>query len=279
MMAYIWKREPQKKSKAILARAWEHVQSVPYPVTSRWLFYRLYQEGWYTKKSDYDDKFLKLTSKARHNFYGVWRPDTLTDDRRSPVMRGHGYLTPGAWLEWMQENAACQLARWAGQRWYVEIWFEADAMQRQFEYYTDNLVLRPFGGAPSIDYKWQAAKELEYFADLYGLTPKVLYFGDWDDTGREIPEVAAEHIAGWCGVDFDFIRVGLNAGDVERFGLSEAIDKPGYQWEALDDEPAGAMITEAVARYVDLDKMAEVEALESETTERFRRFIAGFSVN
>jgi len=277
-MAYIYKRGPNKQSRALLARAWEHVQGVPYSVTARWLFYQLYQEGWYKDKSAYNSQFLPLLSSVRHSFWGDWRPDTLVDDRRSPIVRGHGYLTPEAWADAMREQTECQLARWVGQRWYVEVWFEAEAMERQFKHYTKGIVLRAFSGHPSIDYKWRIAKDLERYAQYYAMTVKVLYFGDWDDSGREIPEVAAEHIAGWCGVDFDFERIGLNRGDAERFGLSPAIDKPGYQWEALNDTQAGQMITEAVARYVDYDAMADVEELERQTTESFRRFVAGFDV-
>ena len=36
---------PRGQSKEVLDRAWWHIQSVPYQVTLRWLFYRLLQEG------------------------------------------------------------------------------------------------------------------------------------------------------------------------------------------------------------------------------------------
>ena len=124
--------KPHKRSREILTRAWGHVQSVPYQVTARWLFYRLLQDGYYKTKSDYDNKFLPLLSRARHCFYESWRPDTLADDRRAPIVRGDGYESPAAWVEMLASRARCNLARWEGQSYYVEVWFEAEAMKSQF---------------------------------------------------------------------------------------------------------------------------------------------------
>ena len=80
-MAY----KPRKKTAAILDRAWDLVEVTPYQVTARWLFYALLQEGWYSKKGDYNDSFLKVLSKARHSFYKKWQPDTLEDDTLEDV--------------------------------------------------------------------------------------------------------------------------------------------------------------------------------------------------
>ena len=43
---------PHGKTAKMLERALEIVNSVPYNVSTRWLFYRMLQEGCYTKKSD-----------------------------------------------------------------------------------------------------------------------------------------------------------------------------------------------------------------------------------
>jgi hypothetical protein len=269
--------KPHKQGREILARAWEHVHSVPYQVTARWLFYRLLQDGKYRTKSDYNGKFLPLLSRARHCFYESWRPDTLADDRRAPIVRGNGYESPAAWVEMLASRARCNLARWKGQSYYVEVWFEAEAMKSQFEHYTQNITLRPFYGMPSIPYKWDIARGLEEAAQIYGLPIKVLYFGDLDPAGEVIPETSTEDIRGWCSVDFDFIRAGLNPGDELRYNIPENFEHPGaYQWEALEDSAAGELITGAVAQFVDYDRMGEVEELEAEVTAQFRQYMAGF---
>ena len=266
---------PNEKSREILARAWKHLESVPYRVTARWLFYRLLQDGIYSKKSDYG-RFLELTSRARHNDYEGWRPDTLEDDTRRRIVRGEGDESAEAWIDGLKEAGVvrCELDKWQDQRYYVQIWFEANAMVSQFKYHTEHITLCPFGGMPSIPYKYKLAKSLERSA---GRPVKVLYFGDYDPAGVTIEGTSTKDIRGWCGVDFEVIRVGLNAGDAERHGIPENPDHPGaYQWEALDAESAGKMIEGAVQRHVDLAAMRRVALRERDVEHQFRQYISGW---
>lgn len=270
---------PNAKSLAILERAWEHVQSVPYTVSARWLFYRLLDEHYYSGKGDYKNCFLPLFSRARHNEYGPWRPDSLEDDKREAIVRGNGWQTPALWANAVASGGACNLSRWAGQAHYLQIWFEAAAMVSQFEYYTQNITLCPFSGMPSIPYKWAIAKGIEQAAETYGLPVVVLYFGDLDKAGETIPETSLDDIRGWCDVDFDFVRIGLNPGDETLYSLPENPDHPGaYQWESLRDDDARALITGAVEHYVDFSVMAEIEKREAAATARFRAVMADLAL-
>lgn len=269
---------PHKKSQLILERAWRYVQSVPYTVTLRWLFYCLLQDGTFADKTDYNS-LKTILSIARKRFYEGWRPDTLADDTRVSVVRGEGFSTPQSWATALAERGACNLARWDGQDYYVEVWFEAKAMKAQFEYYTDNITLRPFGGDPSIPFKWHIAEALTRAADFHGLGMVILYFGDLDPKGISIPQSMVADVRQWCDTDFEFVRVGLNPGDGVRYNIPENPDRPGtYQWEALSDEAAKGLITSAVAQYVDYDKMREIEALETKTTAQFRQYMTSFTL-
>jgi hypothetical protein len=269
--------QPNARNRAILARAWEHVQAVPYQVTARWLFYRLLQEGYYHKKQDYKNRFLKLLSAARHNRYEGWRPYTLADDQREAVIRGNGFLTAESWGQAIAENLACNLARWDGQKQYLEIWFEAGAMLAQFRHYTESITLRPFFGMPSIPYKWDIAKALEAAHEKHGLPLAVLYFGDLDPAGETIPETSIADIRKWCGVAFEWVRCGLNPGHERQHNIPENPDKPGtYQWEALEDKAARELITGAVGQYVDHGVMAQIEEREAIATAAFRKYARRF---
>ena len=136
-------------------------------------------------------------------------------------------------------------------------------MASQFKHYTKNITLVPFGGMPSIPFKWEIAKGIEEASRFYDLDIKILYFGDYDPAGMTIPETSIVDIRKWCNVGFDVIRVGLNEGDGERYGMPENPDKPGtFQWEGLADPDAKRMIQDAVAEWVDLDAMAELEETE-----------------
>jgi hypothetical protein len=255
--------KPHGVTELILARAWDLVNSVPYHVSARWLFYRLFQEGFYSKKSEYGSKFLKAISAARRSFYMDWRPDTLADETREVINRGGRWEDIHDWLNTIS-NARCDLDKWIGQPVYVECWFEARAMTDQFKHYTKNITLRPMGGQPSIPYKWQAAQELRGAYIKYRVPIVILYFGDLDTAGELISGVIARDVQKWCDVDFAFIRCGLNLDQVIRYNVQENPEKPGdYQWEALSDQAAQEIITSNITRYLRQDAFTEVEKLEN----------------
>jgi hypothetical protein len=270
---------PNNEGRRILAAAWDFVQAVPYKVTTRWLFYQLLQAGFYRGKDDYKNKCVPLLSRARHNEFMGWRPDSLVDDRREANDRTGGFETVADWVNYLAAGGwACDLDHFYNQDFYLELWFEAEAMSRQFEYYTQGVTLRPFSGMPSISYKWTIAKELEGLAERYSKPIVILYFGDYDLAGMTIPETSINDIRGWCNVDFEVIRCGLNEGDAERYKIPENIDKPGsYQWEALSDATAKELITGSVKRFIN---PALIDARRREGWQAARildKYFAGFS--
>jgi hypothetical protein len=267
---------PRTRSIEILTAAMEHIKSVDYQVSLRWVFYSLLQTGILRNKDDY--KSLKgLLATARKEFYGGWEPNTLADDTRSPIFAGDGWETPVSWLEnYVGEQQECSLDLWTGQRTYVEIAFEAKAMAAQFQYYTRNTILRAFGGDYSIRAKWDMAKQIEQRWERLGHPQVViLYFGDLDEKGMQIPISAERDVFSWCKCDFEWHRIGLNPGDETKYNLPENPDRPGaFQWEALPDDDAKELISTAFAEYVDLDLMQQREDEQAEATERFQEEIA-----
>ena len=248
------------------------IRSVPYAVSARWLFYRLLQAALYAGKEDYHGKFLPLTAKA---FYtcpsGQWRPNTLADDTRSVDDGGLGYDNERDWLQGILDFEGFSTHKWATQPYYMEIWFEAKAMRGQFQYYTSEIPLLPFGGDVSIPAKWETAARITRRAHTWGKPVVVLYFGDDDPKGQEIPQNAMRDIEAWCKVPITFWRVGLNAGQGAELGISENPEKPGtYQWEALDDDQAGQIIQDAVGRYYDHDALEAAKADEESVTDEFK---------
>ena len=245
---------PSTEGQKILEAARGYVDSVDYQVTARWLFYRLLQDSFYTRKEDYKGKFIPLLSRARKAFYEGWKPDSLADTARSATIRGGGHTSVRDWFAAVTSaGVACPLDIWADQPNYIEIWFEAEAMSGQFQHYTEHVTLRPFKGDPSLDFKWRIAMALQRRAERFPDKPiKVLYFGDLDQKGLSIPTSALQDIRKWSDVDFDFERCGLNPDHPERFNIAENPEKPGtYQWEALSDAGAKELITSAVSKHFD----------------------------
>lgn len=261
-----WINGPNKASQAILNAAFLHVRSVPYAVSLRWIFYRLYQDGVY-KKNEYE-KWADLSSRARHDFYGGWHPGLIADDTRDVVTRNTGYESAGDALENIGDELSKAANIWIDhfyrQQRYVELWFEARAMAAQFRHYTERIDLIPMGGQSSIALRWKMAKRLEQKAEKYGKDIVILYFGDEDLAGHQIEETAREDVGKWSGIEFEVIRCGLTVEQAEKYGIPDSIEKRGYQWEALPDDAARQIITAAIEEYLDADIIEAVKDEEAE---------------
>lgn len=267
--------KPRKATRAILDRAWEHVRSVPYSVSARWLFYRLYQDGVYTDKGDYKSRFLPLLSRARKRFYAGWRPWILEDETRVVTTQGEGWENERAWLEAVSE-ASCRLDRLRGQPAILAVLFEANAMSAQFKHYLpEAAALFPFGGDPSIPSKWGIAELLANRWREYRVPICVVYFGDFDEKGLGIEKAAKANILKWAWMnepsgDYRWKRGGLNEEHVKRYRLPLSIEGHGYQWEALDDPQASKIIESAVDGLIDRKAIEATVIEEGSITARFK---------
>lgn len=285
--------KPREKTIILLDRAMEHIESVSYRVSLRWLFYRLLQDGFYSKKSDYDS-LCALTARIRRMEYGGWHPLTLADETREMEHPDHVVVRDRApvdtedelndlidreieatiWekedLEQRLENFECTFEYGIDpnylQAYFSVIMFEARAMTQQFKQYTRGFTLIPLGGQPSIPFKYNIAQFIEARAlDTYDLPAQVLYFGDLDPAGQLIFETAERDINLWSNLSIDFIWCGLTQDQVTQFGVPENPDIPGhYQWEALTDEQASQIISGALNQYTDETALerAGVESLD-----------------
>lgn len=285
----------------ILRQALDEVNAVPYAVTARWVFYRLLQAGVLNKKGDYK-RLLSYLSKARKQWYGGWRPDTLTDDSRAALVRGSGFRDGQGWARALAEQSACNLDRWPSQDVYVEVWFEAAAMSAQFEYYTDsNIPLLAFHGDISIPAKWDAASRLVRRWRQMRVPIHVMYYGDLDPKGMQIPLSAeedmrqmmidalylegtlltsSERTADYLEMldNFTFTRIGLNDDQVDQYGVEENPERPGtYQWEGVPDGAAQELIGLA-NEVVDVDAFDTVVQREDSVTEQFRTYMKDFTI-
>lgn len=113
--------------------------------------------------------------------------------------------------------------RWFGQPAYVSVWVEKAALLGVFEPVTNALGVGLFAcrGYPSVsalhDWLLGASRSDAQVA-------LVLYFGDFDPDGWEIPRSAERNLHKLMsvypelGVDVRFIRVGLNREQVDRYG-------------------------------------------------------------
>lgn len=275
-----WKKIDPRTAE-ILNAALTHVNSVPYKVSLRWVFYRLYQDGFYRTKEDYI-KFEYICARARHTDWNGWRPDTLADETRQIIKRTYGYPDIEEALTKMPDRIAddidLSIDHFYRQDRYVEIWYEARAMTGQFEYYTKKIDLVPLGGMSSISYKWDIAKHLEWKKIKYEKPIVILYFGDEDLAGHDIQADIKEDTETWCDIPFEIKWCGLTKAQAKKYGIPHSYEKKGYQWEALTDEAASEIIRASLDRFIDrtIIEEAEKESAEKEAywSERVREAVS-----
>jgi hypothetical protein len=294
---------PGPEAAEVLAHALREINSVPYEVPLRWTFYQVVQRYGFGK--DRYDYFKRIVSKARKEYYAGWRPDTLIDETRWIDQRGKGHFLPAGYYS-LVRNAKCELDVRARQPNSLLVLFEAAAMRRQFDHYLGPLRISssPLQGDASIPHKWNIAKWIDERRQVWPEKPVViLYFGDYDPKGLEIPwnaisdiwewverhppvkgadKVSGRHSVGFESEDaekwFRWVRVGINADQVGDLGIAENPEKPGtYQWEALPDERARKLILGAVGKYWDSKIVEQVERSEGRIQRRWQReFDAAF---
>lgn len=283
MASRVGKWTPVSRNEERLDWIFRKIQALPYKVTMRYAFYRVMQEfggekggyGW----------FKDLLSKARKSFYKEWRPWTLPDDNREITSHGAGYDSPEEWVNSLLDTR-CILDKYAAQDEIVLVAFEAEAMHRQFEYYTRPYYvdLIPFKGDFGIDAKWKLA---EYIKDLQTWYPgkfiRILYFGDFDTKGRKIPRSAFRDVKIWAEMQgvpdeaWTWEWVGLTMAHVQKYNLPDNPDKPGeYQWESLDDPDAKEIITGALDQFVDRTTNEKIEQAQEKITERWKQAAKDF---
>ena len=264
---------PYGKCKAILDRAMEHINSVDYQVSVRWVFYRLLQDGLYKTKADYLN-FVPLTSRARKSWYDGWRPDLLADETRGMQIFEDGGGSPEVEIEELieqeVESGRNRISYYKSQirdyrhvfsydidpNYYQDkfciVMFEARAMLEQFKQYTNGLTLCPFGGQPSIPFKWTIAKHTEERCARYGTPAVILYFSDADDAGHKIYDASMRDIVEWCRSEIETVYCGLTKEQAIKYKVPENFEKPGqFQWEALTDQAAREIITQGISQHYD----------------------------
>lgn len=109
-----------------------------------------------------------------------------------------------AWMENYNKN------RWENQPYYPEVFIEKKALQGVFERpcYSNDVALGACKGYPSLTFLNEATQRFIEAEDA-GKIPVILYFGDYDPSGEDIPRAIEENIK----------RLGCQSIEVRRFAL------------------------------------------------------------
>lgn len=128
--------------------------------------------------------------------------------------------------------------RWENQPIYPEVFIEKKALQGVFERPCENwgVALNPCKGYPSLTYLHDAANRFQTAIDN-GKEPIILYFGDYDPSGEDIPRSIASNLFKMTGINIEVKRIALMEEQVVAWGLPPApakkTDSRTANWDGL----------------------------------------------
>jgi len=176
---------------------------------------------------------------------------------------------------WMKSYS---LNRWSNQENYVEVLIEKKALQGVFERpcRMNDVGLGPCKGYPSLTFLYDVKERFEDAIER-GKSPVILYFGDYDPSGEDIPRSIKENL-GRMGVDIEVKRIALNQDQIREMKLPgvppKNTDSRSHNWngdsvvelDAVEPNTLSKMCEDAIHEYFD-DELYE-ELNKQESTER-----------
>ena len=179
-----------------------------------------------------------------------------------------------AWMHSYNKN------RWENQPYYPEIFIEKKALQGVFSDICKdwNIGLGACKGYPSLTFLNEAANRFHLSGIHYGKKAIILYFGDYDPSGEDIPRSIEENMVKF-GVDVEVRRIALMQDQVLEWNLPPAptklTDSRTANWDGIGQVELDAVKPEKLIQLCEdaiidiFDKELHLELLDKEKDERF----------
>ena len=263
-------------------------------ITLRQLYYRLVSMGMTNNLLHYKRVVAAMTA-AR--WKGIVDMDAFIDRERQ--MYGETEAKPRS-LESEIESAkanikawmvAYSLDRWSNQPKYVEVWIEKKALQGVFEKpcSRNEVGLAPCKGYSSLTFLNEARFRFET-AISRGQEVIILYFGDYDPSGEDIPRSIQDNLTR-MGCDAMVKRIALKSELIEELGLPgvppKSSDSRTLNWDgdkaveldAVEPKMLQDICTAAIQEEFDDDLHIELMGKEEEERKKYRRELKKFVKN
>lgn len=229
--------------KWILANALEEIENYEKGVlTLRGLHYRLVSRGM-TNTTTHYKRVIAAMTQAR--WEGAVDFDTFSDNDREMIgeteaaevfLEDEISKTQNSIKYWMENYSR---NKWENQDIYPEVFIEKKALQGVFESVCDaeQVALGACKGYPSLTFLYETSQRfLEPYME--GKKIVILYFGDYDPSGEDIPRSIGENLNKLRpSMDVEVRRISLVEDQVIEWNLPPAPVKPGdsrsASWDGL----------------------------------------------
>ena len=263
----------------------------PGSITLRGLHYLLVSRGM-TNSLNHYKRVIAAMTQAR--WEGVVKFDMFADHDRpmvgmtkaEPIILEEEIETAkGAIEDWMNHYL---LNRWQNQAYYPEVFIEKKALQGTFEPICNRwkVALGPCKGYPSLTFLHKSYTRFK-IAENRGQTPIILYFGDYDPSGEDIPRSIRDNLIEF-GIEVEVRRIALMEDQVLAWDLPPAPTKKGdsrsgnwdgigqVELDAVEPRKLQSLCSTAIERVFDEDKYEELKEQQSEETEPYRKALKEF---
>lgn len=260
-------------------------------ITVRQLYYRLVARGLPNNQNNYK-RVVAATTEAR--WHGDMDFDAFLDRERDvfgetkaeetvltdQIDMGKSQIE--SWMNYYSKN------RWENQPKYVEVWIEKKALQGVFEGPCEEMdvALFPCKGYPSLTALHEAKGR---FNEAYGRGQEavILYFGDHDPSGDDIPRSIGENIDR-MHEEIRIERIALTGEQVQEWGLppapTKATDSRSRKWDGLGQVELDAveprqlqqMVKASIAQHFDKDLYMALQTQEEEERKAYRDALVDF---
>lgn len=187
-----------------------------------------------------------------------------------------------AWMNSYHKN------RWENQPIYPEILIEKKALQGVFAPVCEewDISLGACKGYPSLTFLHEMYKRYDR---IYGKEIVILYFGDYDPSGEDIPRSIVENLRRF-GVEVNLRRIALMEDQVLMWKLPPAPAKPTdsrtanwnglgqVELDAVKPERLQALCTEAIKDIFDHDLYYELQEQEEKERELYQANLKEFVI-
>lgn len=265
-------------------------------LTIRALYYRLVADHGMINSINHYKRVVAAMGKARWD--GIIPFNTFIDHERSvigntpsdptdvdsQVKKGKAQVV--AWMNAYSKN------KWENQDNHIEVWVEKKALQSVFSNPCSDLevALFPCKGYPSLTLLHEAAERFKYITDELQKNVIILYFGDYDPSGEDIPRSIEETLYD-MGCYIDVQRILLLESDVYHYDLPPAptkkTDSRSSKWggigqvelDALDPKELDRVIRKEVDRHFDNDLYHELLIQEEFERAEYKRLLKEYVEN
>ena len=263
------------KTMAIIQKAKEIISQYDVRLTIRQVYYRLVAEQVIENSHKSYKNLDGVLVKAREAGYIPY--EKFVDTSRS-VLKSNSWTSPKEFFETVKK--AYRKTLLDDQDNYIEVWVEKDALRSVFEPVTDSfdINLGIGKGYTSHTALYDASRRIAEHPDK---TIKILYFGDFDPSGKDIFRNLKVRTRELFGISADFEMVSLTREDIETYKLPPApakrldtrfnsfVQEHGDISVELDALPPNILeekIKESILKNIDIDKYQI--RLDQEKTER-----------